>query len=1313
MKEHNIEYQTYALQPNGESIIRNLNDENELFYINPQDYINNLAQNANHFCSKLNSAEQNPNNDISDIIEQCNRVDEYRKDIKNTNIGNKLSNQISQLDNKIIILKACYKYLKKKLNDHKIENVNNIGDQYSQLKAFLNSLNDNTNDSNKNTKTEDNLNIILQFTNALTENFNYIVNLINYFAVINFNFFSVIAKSIVLMDSFIQNKNAENSNLKNLSIKMILIDQAQKPILVLEDSNNDTNESEETKYQSIILNLISTFSEQMKIKSTKDKGKSIEQYLTNKLTNFTTKLTDLVKTKFGKNYNNEVLIKELATFSSQEFKNLNKIENSIETYQYQSGSDFYWQNLLNIIKHHFLLNSKTISNNINSIFNSYIENIGDMPIKKTFEDFTSIFGKYKTNIQSSMNETIEEAIQSNNYFYIDILFQIILKNLIDQNKIEVQYHKANKIENDEKNDNEEEDIENRYKLIAQNDLVNDSATSKLFYNNNFEFYLQIDYSADPDDHLLALRDREINIISHDYSKFIVHIVDKIRDNKIIIPYYSSRTLNKIIHPQFKFNREKKKTIELTFVDKIVIFLEIAMALKKLHENNAYHGNLSTQFVFISSSNDAYLFGFSYDRKQENNLSKMGSNFYFHPPEIVKMVKSTDINDATDDNNEIINDNQQEQNEQDEEQFIDEKFVDIYSFGLFLHEVITETETQTRMGNRPRKERLDILKNSFFDFLMSGINNEYFDEENYVIDQRGDSFFGVKEIIEKCLQKEIKDRYFSFDEIIDAIKSLPIYEKNKDEIEYRILHAPNSSNYKCNLSNLVESYLRGQEDSFSDINTILNKYCSNISREEISDQKTDVIKNIFEVFDFENTNDLTYVFEDIFNSIICEYHKVKIDSNTINDLNDKLFKLSIYANTNYTIPEIGFDKNIIDSIGIKNVDFIIPIATLDFFINNFKDETKLLSFIWLHLIAKELTIIHSCGFHHGNISPNTIGIYYNNETQTFVTSIILYYYIYKKGKSNNFEKSKDVEKNQQKDIKSFFKISKLLIENTNKILGCYNNTLSIDDISFDLQNFIMNNLDNERKMIFVKNSNFNNDYSSYQITYPIMQRIFTKMDNKCFLNGLFIEIESTLRIIYEFLKNTNSYPNKSINENTPQMIQLMTNLNNKDEILNHFSSIKEKCSLILSSFIFEILPSNDQVQDFIVQKDGKLAIFIDKPKSDIKKELKVVKPKIDLIPRDRTLKRKKWYDSPVDRKVEMIELYSHSVEFLLRRYIYNLNPSLNYRLSVKISNKEYSYYQDKPLKFEDVEAMARKIGFNEIGNNNGCVVISINKSEEKK
>ena len=67
--------------------------------------------------------------------------------------------------------------------------------------------------------------------------------------------------------------------------------------------------------------------------------------------------------------------------------------------------------------------------------------------------------------------------------------------------------------------------------------------------------------------------------------------------------------------------------------------------------------------------------------------------------------------------------------------------DIFSFGVLMHEILTETRPQSRFQCFPYRQSLHIIQSNYYNFLFSDRNNECFDDDDLI---------GMKEIIIKCL-----------------------------------------------------------------------------------------------------------------------------------------------------------------------------------------------------------------------------------------------------------------------------------------------------------------------------------------------------------------------------------------------------------------------------------------------------------------------------------------------------------------------------------------------------------------------------------
>ncbi|KAK8887004.1 hypothetical protein M9Y10_038039 [Tritrichomonas musculus] len=543
--------------------------------------------------------------------------------------------------------------------------------------------------------------------------------------------------------------------------------------------------------------------------------------------------------------------------SEQNTKDDNKDDGS--TNQKQFSTEESLKLIFNMEK----ISWNTFFTSASNFLNDYV---GNLKIKDIFQDF---FTKFSNELSipnlDSPNLTILEKIslyqnklaKKKQEYFGNFLGHFFLQNLLDQSLFTAKYREMlNKYSINDGTLNFDPDI---LKYNCNN------STYKLEISDDLNFILNKKYGNEV---TAEVKDRERSILTEKYSKFIIRA--EITPNNIVIPYFPIGTLEELF-----FNQ-----LHLTSVDKIVMILEIATALKDLHSHNEYHGNLSHQFIFINSSKDAYIGSFCYDQCLETDSSKLRGPYYYRAPEIRKGIH--------------------DQNEQ---------MADIYSFGVLMHEIVTEKTPESRFGNRPRKERLEILKNEkekskntsnfidYCDFLFKeGGGNEVF-EDNYK-DEEGNSFKGMKEIIEKCMKTETTERYSSFKELIGCIEALPIYTKNKEEIEFRIKHAIDAREYQCTISDLVESYYRGQTESKADIEQFLSVYakCIYQSNNETVQITESVVKTIFDTFGIKYDEDFSQHFEVIFNLVINRFYHVKLSRNqSVVDEEDYLLKLSREAN----------------------------------------------------------------------------------------------------------------------------------------------------------------------------------------------------------------------------------------------------------------------------------------------------------------------------------------------------------------------------------------------------------------------------------
>ena len=990
--------------------------------------------------------------------------------------------------------------------------------------------------------------------------------------------------------------------------------------------------------------------------------------------NYKCKLSDIVECYFRGHSKSKEDIQHFFI----KLKNLDSdlIEKDIIQFIFQSLSldddssmDRLWWSLFHIEKINFLLSGKTINTILNSILR-YLQDysyVSPLIINDAYRnlqiDFNSNDQNQFTNqlsIQPEIELWFESILKQQKYYYFDSFIKIFIDNIFEQS---VFNSEMNEIFDDSVNSNE---------LFFISDLLNFNeiiSSNKLYFDNKLNFYHQKTFKNNVSK---KMQDHERQILSQNYSKFIVHIKKTIsieKEEKILFPYYPMGTIDLL------YDRRTNVHLEFTLIDKIVNILEIAYALKDLHQNDEYHCYLSSQYIFINSQKDAYIGSFCYDRNLENDATKPRGPFYYRSPELIDVDK--------------------EKNEdENSEEFINKmKLADIYSFGVLMHELITETNPETRMGNNPRRIRISILKKDYFKFLFSGENNEYF-EECY-LDNKGNSITGIKDIIERCMKHCPQERYSSFNELIESIKTLQIYVKNKEEIEYRISHAIDSRKYECTLSDIVISYYRGQQNNKNDIINFLKVYNETNSKNsnlELNENE-DIIRTILKNFKEKPKEDHSIFFHDIFDFIIEKFCKTSIGNSQVIDHDDMLLFLSFEANANKKIPNI-YRK--VMNISSTNQDFIFPVCSLnDFIINNPNKYSNYL-LTWIYFIAKELSIIHSNNLYHGNLNPRTVGLYFNNSTKSLIPSVILYYSFYKandnlsnaKTSSNNYKTMKMysfneiVVKNQRKDIKQMIKMFKNFNCVPNDLLQLINESESANQIMYILYNYIRRSSNDEQRETFNKNC-YIDDFSNIQITYDSLIEIYQVFcENNYSFENLIIDFGTLFPAIKQFLINIQTNPSLPIKFSIPQVVKKSS----IQEIPNIIDIIKEKSSMVLLSIINqEIVEENKLVkierkEDVITLHCVKMDIEIEKNQENQFNLINFSKPKKDATQK----KIDNLILKEVFRYIEFSGLCKRSVGFLLKRYVFNLNPYFKYRITIKLNNQKNVSNEGETINLKNIK-----------------------------
>lgn len=1258
MDELKNDFKTYVFYQNDKIITKQSKSVDDFFSTISQEKINNIVDFTFLNYTELKISKEKSEYDIEEIKNLNDPINFLINNLKADIIqyycdkGSNNSSSISksQLNIKYKIMEINLKYLSKilaKKSDNSV--IYNENDLYIKLNnSFLN-IQEEISSPNLN-DFSDNIDDISQCSKLIIEIFNIL-------QIFHYKILSFIVNFLKLYDMFYENQKSANN--LNFSLNSCLINQNQDLIIVFDQITQVKNPAL-SEIKQIFLSILEKYKKNVIFSEENDQN-DIQKYFNAEVLLFIQEITTVITAEYSTFSD---FIEKVSTFQTKYEIKTNKT--ATDLIFDRTKTDFFWQILQ---KYQISCKATAI---IDAIFEFYKNFIGISVKKQIYDEFISIYSDrnetaHELSAQLMMNQIVKEIQQKGQFFYMKILNELFFKNLINEDFF------ITKIDNffpkNVENSNDENSYEYHYKNIGSGYFASSAFSSHFWYDKKFHFFLQIIYNADVKK---DQQHRETSIFGKNYSKFIVHTVDTIDDNKIIIPYFPGHSLNDIL-------MHSKRRIELTYVDKIMIFLEIATALNDLHQNGEYHGNLNSHSILMNSKKDVYLACFSVERYSKYD-STPKDNYYFIPPE-------------------LINKDQNKDEEKDEDFIRNSQKGDIYSFGVLMYTVITEKEPDFLFAGKTRKERLNILNNGYVDFLFTKEESQnFFNENGYLTDDMGNCWIGMKEIIEKCMKKNPDERFSSIRDVIDSIKELLIYSRNKEEIEYRFEKAASSSEYFCTFSDIIECYYLGQERCITDIKDILTNYRNSLSSADDEVQITDdIIKTVFELFEIKKIDDFHFIFDDIFDSIIQLYLAENVGNNHIIDTRNKLLSLSIEYALN--------QKNSI----VNDLDFIMPVSTINNFIENkqfFENYSKLK---WVFFLANELSFVHSKGMFHGNLSSSKIGVYFNYKLKIFFPSIILFHsysnhinQIKEMNESMDFSKCSKYEilvHFQSKDIKSFIKIVKKFDVVSDEHFNEIEKMDSMNRIVLFLYNYILG----VNKELLNDDFTLENYLSFSQITFFSIQNIFTFCKDYNFtLENLTLNIENILDLINEFLENTLAHPSQPLIENILKGTiknQTKSEINTIDE---KFEKISSNCSSICA-FILDKLEI--KIEEILTTEGDQLIIQRKKPKSKAKKVEKFDFPKFKSIQITRN-KNKKWLENAIERKINFHELYKRSVLFLVKRYILSLHPFYKYKMIVKIQNRTFSEYQDTKLKAEDIIEAANDLGHTDILVVNGDVIIYI-------
>ncbi|KAK8887454.1 hypothetical protein M9Y10_038499 [Tritrichomonas musculus] len=900
---------------------------------------------------------------------------------------------------------------------------------------------------------------------------------------------------------------------------------------------------------------------------------------------------------------------------------------------------------------------KTISSKINegSIkkdeFTNFFDNLfltlkdyTDMsPLKKSYmlflkEEKESDLKKLKERIINN----IGEYISSKQYFKIWSLFSNIMYNLLDKIKIQKKITKIFKNVNKISVISLEDDCINIIDFDQINFMhqISFDKTCKLYqikkYYDNFQKELidneKIIYHT--------------NFKNNDYQSFIVHSKSKI-SNKI--PYYPFLKLNSFLT---KLCHKSQPNL-FTQVDKIVMIKEIAIGLSELHEHYIYHQNLNDWDIFIDNDQNAYIGNFAYDLNIEIRKTKDCHLKYYWHPNLVENPNSLSIENVP--------------NEQ-------KARYDIYSFGVLIHEIVTTMQPSERIGTSSSKAIIDSLT-----------NEENFDQKYGII--------GIKEIILKCISTDPENEYSNVKSIINDIDNLDMY-RNNPQIEARIKNAKDSAEYECNLSDIVTNYYLGNDDSKVLLEKFIETCQKYLPSKSISFEKEDILTPILQFFDF-NKFECPYdkeliFFEERFDLIIQENVALKYTNNDIyftsiqKVMKEKSLIASNKLNDDGSVFAVKFSSN------------MIPITTLGNFFNQFKEYVERNLLIFFFFIVKELFDIHNFDLYHGELTKDSIGIYYNSNTGTFVPLIIPFYVFFKSNQVCRPElKVADLLKNQKQDIKLMKKILKN-IDTQNIIPDEFYQQEHLNLMILKLYNLDM---PKEAQRRFRENSDDfgNNQYKSYDITFRLVHEIFACKD----------ETDEIHQIFCHFLYNNKEEGYLDVDNSVNEILQFSNHMareqknDDEKEIIKKLIQIKRN-----NDKMFREVHEKEKSDPFdidIIEDNEKKLITIKKNENEAKKHIDATNPQKFEIPQFRLVnytdfkmhKFRQMIQNKVSRvRKKTIKISPDLHPFWLKNILFLLNRKIQYKIEfvMESGNQEGANIRGKKLTIEIAEKIATDLGF---------------------
>ena len=310
-------------------------------------------------------------------------------------------------------------------------------------------------------------------------------------------------------------------------------------------------------------------------------------------------------------------------------------------------------------------------------------------------------------------------------------------------------------------------FENNIELFDLIDAeISDSKNTVYFNKSKCRFFIKKTYRDFKQNKNIFIHEQAIYNRAKDLSPYLVCSLDTSDKNtvlkKVKMPFYPGINLDysMVMH-------QNDNALSPTPTDIQVWMYEVASAFKVLHENNFFHGFFSTDCVFLKDDMNVAIGNFANTMRDFSEYKKY---VYFRAPELFTKAKDEILN--------CFNGNISK------EDLIMMKAADVYSYGIFINQLITNEDPESSMKQITNFHNASIIsvlqrENAQIQYPHRSVESNNF------------------QLIDQCLKINPNER-ITFDQICNMlINTFWSKEVNKNEFYERIGNQ-NNERYSCDL-----------------------------------------------------------------------------------------------------------------------------------------------------------------------------------------------------------------------------------------------------------------------------------------------------------------------------------------------------------------------------------------------------------------------------------------------------------------------------------------------------------------------------------